>query len=128
MKGSGSLTTPTDFNVGDVGASIGTLNIQDNATVSTTGVDFIGKNAGTTGTVNVTGGTYNSTSYITIGRRQGATGYFNISGGTVNQTDAGAGFNVGENGSGTLTVSGTGTLNINGGGLYLSAEGTGTSH
>ena len=128
VKGSGSLTTPTDFNVGDVGASIGTLNIQDNATVSTTGVDFIGKNAGTTGTVNVTGGTYNSTSYITIGRRQGATGYFNISGGTVNQTDAGAGFNVGENGSGTLTVSGTGTLNINGGGLYLSAEGTGTSH
>jgi autotransporter-associated beta strand protein len=75
----------------------------------------------------MTGGTLNSTTYITIGRRGGATGHFNVSGGNVNQTGEGAGLIVGENGTGTLTVSGTGVLDINGGGLYLSAEAAGTS-
>jgi autotransporter-associated beta strand protein len=121
-------TLNADFNISDVGTSTGTLNIQDNASVSATGIVFVGKNGGTTGTVNISGGTFNSATYITIGRRQGATGYFNITGGTVNQTGAGAGFNVGENGAGTLNVGGTGVLNILGGGLYLSAEGTGTSN
>lgn len=129
VKNSASVTTTNaDFNVGDVGSSVGTLNIQDSATVSATGIVFVGKNSGTTGTVNISGGTFNSVSYVTIGRRSGSTGFFNISGGTVNQTGAGFGFNVGENGAGTLTVGGTGVLNINGGGLYLSAEGTGTSN
>ncbi len=127
VKNSGSFTAPGDFNIGDVGTSNGTLNIQDSATVSTTGIFFVGKNGGTTGTVNVSGGTLNSTTYITIGRRGGATGFFNISGGTVNQTDAGAGFIVGENGTGTFTISG-GTLDVNGGGFYLSAEAAGTSN
>lgn len=126
LKGGSNLTTPTDLNMGDVGSSNGTLNLQDNATVNATGTVFVGKNSGTTGTVNVTGGTFNSSTWITIGRYGGATGHFNITGGTVNQTDAGAGFNVGENGTGTLTISG-GTLNINGAGLNLSAEGRGTS-
>jgi autotransporter-associated beta strand protein len=129
VKNSASLSTVNaDFNISDVGTSTGTLNIQDSATVSATGIVFVGKNGGTTGTVNISGGTFNSVSYITIGRRSGATGHFNISGGTVNQTGAGFGVNVGENGTGTLTVGGTGVLNINGGGLYLSAEGTGTSN
>lgn len=128
VKTNGSLTTNNaDFNISDVGTSNGTLNIQDNATVAATGIVFVGKNAGTTGTVNISGGTFSSATYVTIGRRTGATGHFNLSGGTVNQTGAGAGFIVGENGTGTLTVSGTGTLNINGGGLYLSAEAVGTS-
>jgi len=116
-----------DFNVGDVGTSQGTINIQNNASVSSAGVVFVGKNNGTTGTLNMTGGTFNSVTWVTIGRYAGGTGFFNLSGGTVNQTDTGAGFIVGENGTGTLTVSGTGTLNIDGGGLYLSAEGRGTS-
>lgn len=127
MKGSSSVSTNVDFNMGDVGTSNGTLNIQDSATVTTTGTTFVGKNTGTTGAVNMTGGTYNATAYITIGRYVGAIGHFNISGGTLNQTGNGIGFNVGENGTGTLTVSGTGVLNLNSDGLYLSAEGTGTS-
>lgn len=127
VKDNGSFTAPNDFNVSDVGTSNGTLNVQDSATVSATGIFFVGKNSGTTGTVNVTGGTLNSASYITVGRRTGATGIFNISGGTVNQTGEGAGFIVGENGTGTLNMNG-GTLDINGGGLYLSAEAVGTSH
>jgi len=129
VKNSASVTTTNaDFNIGDVGSSVGTLNIQDSATVSATGTVFVGKNSGTTGTVNISGGTFNSVTWVTIGRRSGATGFFNITGGTVNQTGAGAGFNVGENGTGTLDVGGTGVLNILGGGLYLSAEGTGTSN
>jgi len=128
-KNNASLSTlNADFNISDVGTSTGTLNIQDNASVSATGIVFVGKNAGTTGTVNISGGTFNSATYVTIGRRTGAFGHFNISGGTVNQTGAGAGFIVGENGTGTLTVSGTGVLNVNGGGLYLSAEAVGTSN
>jgi autotransporter-associated beta strand protein len=128
VKNNASVTTANaDFNIGDVGTSTGTLNIQDNAAVSATGIVFVGKNAGTTGTVNISGGTFSSATYVTIGRRTGATGHFNISGGTVSQTGAGAGFIVGENGTGTLTVSGTGTLDVNGGGLYLSAEAVGTS-
>ena len=128
VKDSGNLSTNVDINVSDVDTSNGTLNIQNNATVSATALVFVGKNGGTTGTVNMSGGTFTSSTYITIGRRPGSTGSFNLSGGTVSQTEVGAGFAVGENGNGTLTVSGTGTLDINGGGLYLSAEGTGTSH
>ncbi|GAA5125300.1 autotransporter-associated beta strand repeat-containing protein [Luteolibacter yonseiensis] len=126
VKNNGSLSTVNaDFNVSDVGTSTGVLNIQDNGNVSATGTVFVGKNSGTTGTVNITGGTFTSATWVTIGRRAGAIGNFNISGGTVNQTND-TGFIVGENGTGNLTITG-GTLNINGGGLYLSAEGAGTS-
>ncbi|RYD63849.1 MAG: hypothetical protein EOP83_11130, partial [Verrucomicrobiaceae bacterium] len=129
VKNNASLSTVgADFNVADVGTSNGTLNIQDNATVSATGTVFVGKNGGTTGTVNITGGTFTSATYVTIGRYNGATGIFNITGGTVNLTGAVPGFIVGENGAGTLTVGGTGTLNIDGEGLHLSAEGAGTSN
>lgn len=127
VKNGGSLSTVNaDLNVSDVGASTGFLNIQDTGSVSATGTVYVGKNTGTTGTVNITGGTFTSATWITIGRRAGATGFFNISGGTVNQTND-TGFIIGENGTGTLTMSG-GTLNISGGGLYLSAEGAGTSN
>jgi autotransporter-associated beta strand protein len=129
VKNSASVTTTNaDFNISDVGTSNGTLNIQDTGTVSATGIVFVGKSDGTTGTVNMTGGTFNSATYVTIGRRTGATGFFNLSGGTMNQTGAGAGFIVGENGTGTLTVSGAGVLDINGGGLYLTAETVGTGN
>ncbi|MEK7951078.1 beta strand repeat-containing protein, partial [Luteolibacter soli] len=129
VKNNASLSTVNaDFNIADVGTSNGTLNIQDNATVSATGTTFVGKNTGTTGTVNVTGGTLTCATYVTIGRYNGATGIFNITGGTVNLTGTTPGFIVGENGTGTLTVGGTGLLNIDGEGLHLSAEGAGTSH
>ena len=129
VKNNGSLSTVNaDFNISDVGTSTATLNIQDNATVSATGNVFVGKNINTTGTLNMTGGTFNAASWVTTGRYVGGTGFFNLSGGTFNQTGTGQGFIVGENGTATLTVSGAGILNIDGGGLYLSAEGRGTSH
>lgn len=126
VKGNGTLTVGNiDFNISDVGTSNGTLNIQGNATVSASGVVFVGKNTGTTGTVTMDAGTFNTVTYISIARRPGSTGVFNMNGGTVNQTDPGAGISVGENGTGTLNMN-AGSINVGGGGLYLTAETVGT--
>jgi T5SS/PEP-CTERM-associated repeat protein/autotransporter-associated beta strand protein len=127
VKNNGKLNAPGggDFNVSDVGVSEGVLNIQDNAVVSAMGVVFVGKNGGTSGTVNMDGGTFNTNTYITIGRRDGATGVFNLNAGTINQTDVNAGIAIGEQGDGTLNVNG-GSMNIDGGGLYLTTETTAT--
>lgn len=151
VKNSGSLvSTIGDFNIGDGGTSQGTLNLSDTGTVSSTGIAFIGKGSGTKGTFNQTGGTFTGQSWISIGRYTGAggnaTGTVNISGGTFNQTNPANSLIVGEDGTGTLTISGTGavtslgtvlvsnsgtaigTLNLNGGTLttrQVSAGATG---
>jgi autotransporter-associated beta strand protein/T5SS/PEP-CTERM-associated repeat protein len=114
VKDNGSLTSNGDFNVGDVGTSKGTLNIQDNATVTSTGIAFIGKNTGTSGTVNQTGGTFTGATWIPIGRFADSAGVWNISGGTLNMTNAGQALHVGEEGNGTLNISGTAQVNVTG--------------
>ena len=110
VKDSGRLSANGDFNIGDVGTSTGTLNIQGSAVVSSTDTAFIGKNTGTTGNVIQTSGTFNNSSWITIGRFTGSTGTVNVSGGTFNQTGTGQALIVGEEGTGTLTISGTGMV------------------
>ncbi len=87
-----------------------------------------------TGTMNQTGGAFQSTLFLAIGRETGSTGVWNISGGTLNQTNASDSLIVGEAGAGTLTISGagqvttagtiklgmsggSGTINLNGGSL-----------
>ena len=110
-----------DFNVGDIGDSIGTLNIQDNASL-TVGQFFIASAnaAGSTasGTVNQTGGTVTENNggigTFLIGGRTSASGVgvYNISGGTLTAT---AGIRVGSFGIGTLNVSGTAVVNAIGG-------------
>lgn len=94
------------------------------------------------GTYTQTGGTMNhNTSYPVIGRFAGGTGVANISGGNFNQIGANQRLIIGEEGTGTMTVSGTvpvpgtvrsdggivvghlggsnGTLNINTGGIVI---------
>ena len=127
LEGTSTLTVDGDFNVSDVGVSVGALNLKDHATLNSTGVFFVGKNSTTQGTVTMDGGTLNQTAYLTIGRRSGAIGAFHMNGGTLNQTDPGAGLIVGENGTGTFHLNG-GTVNVGGGGFYLTAEGTGTGN
>ena len=137
VKGNGALTSTTgDFNLGDVGTSTGILNVQDNGTVTSAGTVFVGKGATTNGTLNISGGTFTGNSWISIGRywTSGtgvrATGVVNVSGGTFNQTNTANALLVGEEGSGTLNVSGTGAVVVSGATLGLSightASGIGT--
>jgi len=123
VKNSGRLTADGDFNIGDVDTSTGTLNVQDNAVVTSNGILFVGKNGGTTGTIQQTGGTINGNNWVTVGRFNGGTGTLNVSGGTFNQTGAGQNLIIGEEGTGTMTVSGTGVVN-SAGNLIISNGGT----
>src|SRR5207253_1712960 len=99
MQGNGTFTSASDFNVGDVGSSQGTLNINDSAALTvgsaTVGGFFVGSaNAsGSTasGVVNQSGGTLTSNrtadGFFVIGGRlagvTGGSGTYNLSGGTV---------------------------------------------
>ena len=153
VKNFGQVIADGDFNVGDIDTSQGMVAISDSAIITlTNGIGFIGKNSGTQGTVNQSGGTFNGNSWISVGRFSGGIGQVNISGGTFNQLAGGMRLILGEEGSGTLNISltgsvvtlgdsvvlanaatATGTLNLNGGTLTArqitgGAAGAGTSH
>jgi autotransporter-associated beta strand protein len=152
LRGTGSLNTPSDFNVGDLDSSTGTLNVTNSATL-TVNAFFVGSaNAsGSTasGTVNQSGGTItelnSGVGECAIGGRTSASGVgvYNMSGGTLTTA---AGIRVGGYGIGTLNQSGGlinamgginiariagsfGTNNLNGGTLstYDVASSTGTN-
>ncbi len=120
LKGTGSLGTSSDFNVGDIDSAVGTLNIQDSAVLRMNAF-FVGSAnaAGSTasGTVNQTGGTITEVSTAVgefgIGGRTSASGVgvYNMNGGTLN---AGAGIRIGGTGIGTLNQNG-GTINATAG-------------
>ena len=123
LKGTANFTAATDFNTGDVGASVGAFNIQDTASL-TANAFYIGSanSAGSTasGTVNQTGGTVieqNTTAgTFCIGGRAsgtsvGGVGVYNVIGGTLNAASA---IRVGSVGVGTLNQSG-GTVIANAG-------------
>jgi autotransporter-associated beta strand protein len=117
LRGTGSLGTSSDFNVGDIDSSTGTLNIQDTASMRVNAF-FVGSAnaAGSTasGTVNQTGGTLTEVAtaigeFVIGGRVTGASGagVYKLSGGTVN---ANGNVRLGSGGVGTLNQSG-GTFN-----------------
>lgn len=120
LRGTGSLSTTSDFNVGDIDSSTGTLNVQNSATL-TMNAFFIGSAnaAGSTasGTVNQSGGIITEISTgvgaFAIGGRNSAlgVGIYNMSGGTLT---ANSGIRVGGTGTGTLNQNG-GTINALGG-------------
>lgn len=127
VKDNGIFTTTTvDFNVSDIGTSKGWINISDSATVNIGGIAFIGKGSGTAGTVNQSGGTFTGNEWISIGRYSGSTGVVNVSGGTFNQPNATRAIIVGEEGSGTLSISGGGAVTSAGTALLISNTATGT--
>lgn len=116
VQNSATFTSLTgDFNVSDVGTSQGVLDLKDSGVVNVTQV-YIGKGSSTTGTLNQTGGSFTSGSFITVGRYTASTGTVNLSAGTF--TSSGA-LTLGEQGAGTLNVSGTGTVTVGGDALYL---------
>lgn len=114
LKGTANFTTTSDFNAGDVGAAVGTLNIQDTASLNANAF-YVGSanGAGSTasGTVNQTGGvvTELSTTAGTFciggratGTSSGGTGTYNLSVGTLSAASA---IRVGAVGVGTLNQS-----------------------
>jgi len=122
LKGTAIFNALNDFNVGDVGTSVGTLNIQDTSSLTVNSF-FIGSanSAGSTasGTVNQTGGTVTQLAtgagtFCVGGRVEttsaGGAGVYNLSGGTLT---AAGGFRVGSAGPGTFNQSG-GLVNANG--------------
>jgi autotransporter-associated beta strand protein len=120
LQGTGSLLTTSDFNLGDLDSSIGTLNMTGNSTLTVNAFYIGSANAsGSTasGTVNQSGGTITEISTTVgtfcIGGRTSASavGVYNMSGGTLT---ANAGIRVGSTGIGTLNQSG-GTINAIGG-------------
>lgn len=111
VKDNGVLNVANiDFNVGDVGTSQGILNIEGSGSVTANGIAFIGKNTGTSGTLNITGGTFTGKRWIPIGRFGGGIGVVNVTGGTFAQQNVNESIIVGEEGTGTLNVSGTGAV------------------
>ena len=84
--------------------------------------------SGGLGTWNQTGGTMNENSgFPVVGRYVGSTGVANISGGSFNQNGAGQLLIIGEQGTGTMTISSSATVNCAGGvSLSHTLTGTGT--
>jgi autotransporter-associated beta strand protein len=116
VAGTGNLTVKDtsafvsnggDFNVSDVANSKGTLNIQDNATVTSAGTLFIGKGDGTAGNLNISGGNLNA-ALVTIAANTTSTATITQTGGNV---VAGAGDRLwmGQNGQATWNQSGGST-------------------
>ncbi|MHA7846152.1 autotransporter outer membrane beta-barrel domain-containing protein [Serratia sp. D1N4] len=135
----GSQSSPWGTNnllIGD--ASSGTLLIQDGGTVTTTGASYLGRTAGSTGTVQVSDAvSWNNSSYLYVG--YAGNGSLTISdGGTVSNTDgyianmAGATGAVDVSGAGsqwhnskTLVVGnyGDGSLTVSDGGVVINTTG-----
>ncbi len=155
VKDNSTLRVLWDMNVTDVDTGDGTMNIQDNARVIW-GSLFVGKGTGSFGRVNQTGGsvigtdfreahvgfrgegTYNLSAgsivapshWFVIGRYATGPGVFNMTGGTFihGTNDAGRLLRVGEEGTGTLNISGTAVIETSGDALTLgnTAAGNGT--
>ena len=155
VKDNSTLRVLWDMNVTDVGLGTGTMHIQNNAQVIW-GSLFVGKGVGSSGVVHQTGGsvlgtdfreahvgfhgegTYNLSAgsmvapshWFVIGRYADGPGVFNITGGTFihGANDAGRLLRVGEEGTGTLNLSGTGVVETSANALTLgnTAAGNGT--
>lgn len=115
---SSAIPTAARLDIGSAAGSTGIYNLSGgtlsiSSTVDTNNASanylYVG-NAGN-GTLNMTGGTVTSGSFVSIAASAGGTGLIDISAGTLNQT-GGSNFGVGENGNGTLTISGTGLVKI----------------
>lgn len=94
--------------IGNNGSATGVVN-QSGGTITVPGNDFqIGGNG--TGTYNLSAGSVTGENWCVVARYVGSTGNLNVSGGTYNQSNPARAIIVGEEGIGTLTVSSTGTV------------------
>ena len=111
-----------DSRIGNIVGSVGLLNLTG-GTFTTNG-NFQPGFAGS-GTINQTGGTFNHTGgFLSIGRATGGVGVYTISGGTLNDTGGNSTI-VGEQGTGTLNVSGTAVVTASRSLVLGNPDGTG---
>nr|WP_050781049.1 autotransporter-associated beta strand repeat-containing protein [Bradyrhizobium sp. ORS 278] len=130
-QSAGTLTTTAlndpNFGIGSAVGGMGTYNLSGGTAVVTNGIFNVGGYGA--GTLNQSGGTINAGWWAIVGRRVGSSGVYNLSGGQFNQTGTGSQLIVGEQGTGTLNVSGSGIASL-AGGLGISGgagpEGIGT--
>jgi len=123
LQGTGSFTTTSDFNVGDINNCIGVVNITGAATLTAQNM-YVSSANGTSssaqGTINQTNGTVTTRTSgdnaLVIGGRSAASTYgigiYNLYGGTVNVLNGGNLW-CGGYGTGTMNVSG-GSANLSG--------------
>jgi len=112
LNDSSTLNINDRFNLGFNGT--GTLDVNDSATLNVNNLST--SNGVGTATINQTGGTINSNTWVAIGQGgdPNASATYNHSGGTLNQgTDPNTSENlvIGENGAGTYNASGTADIN-----------------
>ncbi len=129
VSGAGSTwTNNSDIVVGGLGT--GTLNIQDGGTLNSRGGGSIGMSAGSTGTVTVTGpgSTWNNSPGGGLNIGSFGTGMLAIANGgmVINTTDFAANIGNGAGSLGTVTVTGAGSTWSNSSGLNIGNLGTGT--
>ena len=121
LIGTGAFTNSADFNIGDIGSSIGTVNVSNNAALTVSAIYVGSANAaGSTasGTVNQAASSV-QTAFLVIGGRGPSTngvGVYNLSGGTL--TDSGTA-EIGGVGTGTLNVTGAAAVSIGAGTSYV---------
>jgi hypothetical protein len=127
ISGSARVTTGTNGGVPSIGrgGGNGTLNISDSGVLNAQVDMSVGRDPGSIGLFNQTGGTYNQTNITNIGRNAG-NGTYNISGNAVYHLLNGNRMSIGRDALavGTLNISGSAQLSIDRGGLVLS-ENTG---
>ena len=119
----GNITAPNTYIANQPG-SIGTIN-------TTGGTMTLGNNneiqigARGTGVWNQSAGVVNASGWTVVGRynEAGASGLLNVTGGTFNQVQLDRVLIIGEEATGTLTVSGTGVVNAAGNNGILVANG-----
>ena len=113
---------------GNGGAGTGIFTFSGASTLlNSTGELWVGDGVGSTGVMNMSGGTINLNNYLAIGRQSG-TGTLNLSGGTINKAGNGnveiGTFNANTgNSNGTLNISGTGALSVTTGNSLIGAGG-----
>jgi fibronectin-binding autotransporter adhesin len=111
-QSNGSLTVTGgqdgDVQIGGLAGSTGSYTMTGGALNVTAGPMDTGWYGN--GTFTQSGGTVTAASYCIVGRQTGSTGSYAISGGLLQQTGAGQLLIIGEQGSGTLSVSGSGLV------------------
>ncbi|HEY1120788.1 MAG TPA: autotransporter-associated beta strand repeat-containing protein, partial [Haloferula sp.] len=96
------------FRIGNAAGSNGTLNLSGTASITVANEIWVGNNAAT-GNFNITGGSVTNSNWVAIGRRDGTnaggTGTVTMSGGSWTKTGD-SNFIIGASGNGTMNMSG----------------------
>jgi autotransporter-associated beta strand protein/T5SS/PEP-CTERM-associated repeat protein len=124
---SGGTVTAGYLSVGSGSSSTGTMSLTGAAAVFATGSAFIGENGTGSFAMQDTTSFTNSGGTFAIGQNAGSSGTMTVSGGAFTRS-ASANSYIGNSGNGTLIVQGPGAVNINGwldvGSLHTGSQGS----